>query len=464
MKIHLRAALICGAISLMLTGCDLPGVTQESDDDDDFFFTGSYAQTVADTPTENEYKWLVKPSIQAANIITSDLSKIDTNEEMNRSFLRASIIDINGKYGFIDYDGNLILEPSYDYYYICSCGEMILYNISETDDDKIETCSLDIYGELTYDASVHEDHSPEYFWDETNQKVYVRNHNETFAKEYTGDDTVVAENTNVIDIGDGNYSIPASANAFYGLVKNNKVIMDFDYDDYYSPAFRKTSSTGIALKKDGKWGYVTTDGNEIVPFECDSILSAYYGNLAGESQNSHPYLFSDGYLPVSIGSECYYYDMEGNQVASDTVFEQARPVINGRAWVKCNGKWGIIQLGEIKNIKLPTQTTTTTKKAKKPKKTTTTKKDEDSSTTETTKKDTKTNNKTTAKSTSTKVTTKIQRTKPQTTAKTTPKTTTTAKPTTTTKAATTTKSTTTKKTTIKNNPQATQPQNTTAAN
>lgn len=451
MKIHLRAALLCGVVSLFITGCEYPGMTRESEEDD-FFFTGSYTQTVADTPTENEYKWLVKPSIQASNIITSDPSQIDTNDDMNRSFLDASIIYDNGKYGFIDYDGNLILEPAYDYYYICSCGEMILYNVLESDDNKIESCSLNIYGELSYDTAVHEDRSPEYFWDENTQKTYVRNRNENFAKEYIGNETVAAVNTNVIDVGDGNYSVPSNANSFYGLVKNNKVIMDFNYEDYFAPAFRKVNSTGIALKKDGKWGYVSAEGNEVIPFECNDVLSAYYGNLAGESENSHPYLFSGGYVPVSIGSEYYYYDMEGNRVASDTAFEQARPVINGRAWVKCNGKWGVIQLGEIKEIKRLTSTTTKQKTAEKPKKTTTKKEDSssksddsDSSKSETTTKKTTASSKKT-----TKAAPKTQKAKPQNTAKqttkatttkptTTPKATTTPKPTTTPRATTTTK-------------------------
>lgn len=465
MNFHLKAAALCGAVSLLLTGCELPGTAHENEEDD-FFFTGSYTQATSDAPIENEYKWLVKPSIQASNIITSDLSQIDTNDDMNRSFLDASIIYDNGKYGFIDYDGNLILEPSYDYYYICSCGEMILYNMSGDEDNTIESCSLNIYGELSYDATVHEDRSPEYFWDESSQKVYVRNRNEMFAKEYTGSEAVAAANTNVIDIGDGNFSVPSNANSFYGLVKDNKVIMDFDYDNYFAPAFRKANSTGIALKKDGKWGYVSADGNEVIPFECNDVLSAYYGNLAGESGNSHPYLFSGGYVPVSIGSEYYYYDMEGNRVASDTTFEQARPVINGRAWVKCNGKWGVIQLGEIKDIKRLTSTTTKQKTAKKPKKTTPKKRDSssksddsDSSKSETTTKKTTASSKKTTKAAS-----QTKKAKPQNTAKRTTKATT-AKPTTTTKATTTAKATTTKKaTTAKTTAANTHAQNTTASN
>lgn len=356
MKINLKAIMCCGLLSLFLTGCNIPGITKNNDDDD-YFLTGTYNNQGDNNSEVTEIKWLKKPSIQASNIITSDLSQINTEDKINRSFLDISIIYNNGKYGFIDFEGNLILSPSYDYYYICSCGEMILYN--KNNDQISETCSIDNDGQITYNTYFHEDNSPEYFWDDSTKKLYVRHKNETFAKEYTESEPIIAQNSSVTKIDYNSYSIAATANPYYALIKNNKIILDFNYEDFYAPPFRNPNSTAIALKKDGKWGYVSSDGDEIIPFECSDILSSFNGSISGDYEKNHPYLFSDGFVPVCINSEFYYYDLEGNRVTNGDSYEQARPVINGKAWVKCNGKWGVIQLGEIKEIKRTTTTTTT---------------------------------------------------------------------------------------------------------
>lgn len=387
MQAHMKRRL-CSVIigTMLLSGCSLFG-TSQSDDDDCFLTGGSYADNQV-VSSKNEYQWLLKPSIQAANIISSDLGYVNTDDEVNRSFVQTSIIYNNGKYGFINYDGSIILEPSYDYYYICNCGQMILYNMS--DEEISEICTLDKQGQIVYDTYIHEDDAPEYFWDETTQKTYVKKKNEDYAREYTENGIVVAAKTTVTMIEYNSYSIPALTNPVYGVVKDNKMLTDFEYEDYYAPPFRSVKSTAIALKKNGKWGYISEDGSEIIPFECDDILSSYNGSINNISDKSHPYLFSDGFVPVCIDSSYCYYNMSGECVVSHGEFEQARPVVNGKAWVKCNGKWGVIQLGEVKEITLYTTTTLST----------TTKSLESSSTSKTSTTSTKTTSKTTSKSAS----------------------------------------------------------------
>ena len=92
---------------------------------------------------------------------------------------------------------------------------------------------------------------------------------------------------------------------------------------------------------------MSSSGKEIIPFKCDGILSSYSGSLIDDAESIHPYLFTEEFVPVSIGSTYGYYNIDGECVVSPGEFEQARPVHNGRAWVRKNGMWGIIQLGEI---------------------------------------------------------------------------------------------------------------------
>ena len=67
----------------------------------------------------------------------------------------------------------------------------------------------------------------------------------------------------------------------------------------------------------------------------------------GTSAN-YPFLASD-YIPVKIDGKCGYYDTSGNEVIPCGTFEDVRPVHNHLAWVKKDGKWGVIELKELEN-------------------------------------------------------------------------------------------------------------------
>ena len=390
--ICIKSIVLSVTSALLLTSCNIPGITEQEEADDDFFVYNSNSDSSV-TVEKDDYKWLKEPSIKAANIITPDASQMNTKNKFDHAFLNGSIIFNNSKYGFIDYDGNILLEPSYDNYYFCSCGQMILF---DKQDGKItRSCALNVDGTVDTNVLMHDFEYSEYFWDESKSKAYVKHSSKSFANEYTDDNAVVVMRTPVEQIDNSNYSIPVSSNSQYGLLKDGKIKTELVYEDYYVPAYRKIKSTAVAFKKNGKWGYVNEEGNEIIPFECSDVFSAFNGNLSEEKP--HPYLFSYGYVPVCIDSKYCYYDMEGNKVASTVDFEQARPVINGRAWVKQSGKWGVIKLGEIKDYGEVTATTTEQTYRTYPKYTSNKNKTKTSTTTTTTKKVDKTTKKTTTK-------------------------------------------------------------------
>lgn len=155
-------------------------------------------------------------------------------------------------------------------------------------------------------------------------------------------------------------------------------------------------------------------GKIIIPFSCNDILSSDCGEIIDFNDKLHPYLFSDGYLPVSNRFRVIVIMILTElQLIPTGEFEQARPVHNGKAWVRQNGNWGIIQIGEIiedeppKTTKKKTSKTTTKKTTKKEK--------------TTTKKKTSVTKKTTKKTVTKKKTQKITTTaKPLTTKKTKP--------------------------------------------
>lgn len=351
----------CAVIGMtMFAGCDIPGMNK-NDDDEDIINYESQAENNA-----KSYSWLLEPTVSADNIISFDGSQINPNADNALSaYASYSVIRNNGIYGLIDYNGTVIAEPTYEDYYTSATGEVTLVNIKNQQAQEYDFCTVDSSNQVVKYAKVPEDNSPKYYWCSAENKIYVKNKNADTGKVYTGKKAVVVSEA-VVSKSDkkDEFDITPSGNGYFGLAKNNKLILDMNYKDYYAPAYKGAGATAIAFQNaDDKWGYVASDGHTIIDFIMEGDLNAYNGMFLDDPTKSHPYLFTGKYVPVLTSSASYgYYDIDGNCVVAPGEFEQARPVHNGRAWVRKNGLWGIIQLGEI--TKAPetqkTKKTTTT--------------------------------------------------------------------------------------------------------
>lgn len=350
-------AVVAGA---MLTGCAMPW---ENGADDDVA-PGGYSYT-ADSNSEQKqaYRWLIEPTINADNIISFDGSQVDPNNEKNTAYANYSVIRQSGKYGIIDYSGNMVVPAEYDDYYTCWCGEVTLFNIINEKNDEYEYCSIDSSNQVVYYAAEHHDSSPKYYWNSNEEKIYVKDADEEQGEEYTGKKAVVVCEADVKKSDNGFYDISPVSEPLYGLAKKDKLILDMQYTDFYAPAYKGAGLTCIAFENDeGKWGYVGSDGKTIIDFKCDGDMSAYCGKVIDDEMAVHPYLFTDDYLPVSINSSYGYYDIDGNCIVKPGEFDQARPAHNGKAWVMKSGKWGVIAFGDapVEEDSSEEETTTTT--------------------------------------------------------------------------------------------------------
>lgn len=350
-------AVVAGA---MLTGCAMPW---EKGADDDVA-PGGYSY-MADSNSEQKqaYRWLIEPTINADNIISFDGSQVDPNNEKNTAYANYSVIRQNGKYGIIDYSGNMVVPAEYDDYYTCWCGEVTLFNIINEKNDEYEYCSIDSSNQVVYYAAEHHDSSPRYYWNSNEEKIYVKDADEEQGEEYTGKKAVVVCEADVKKSDNGFYDISPVSEPLYGLAKKDKLILDMQYTDFYAPAYKGAGLTCIAFENDeGKWGYIGSDGKTIIDFKCDGDMSAYCGKVIDDEMAVHPYLFTDDYLPVSIDSSYGYYDIDGNCIVKPGEFDQARPAHNGKAWVMKSGKWGVIAFGDapVEEDSSEEETTTTT--------------------------------------------------------------------------------------------------------
>lgn len=339
--------IFCLALSLtlttaMLTACSLNGNSNAAEDT---FNNSAYMDT--SSTAEIKYSWAVNPKITADNIISFDGSQIRKSHTCS-AYEKYSIYQLNGKYGLIDYSGNVVVDAAYDEFYVCGCGTINLMNVIDEKAKQYEYCSIDDYNNVVKYSCGHDYRLPDYYWDKSTNKVYLKYRNEDFGTEYDGTKVVVCCEATVESQNDGKFTITPTQNHLYGLAKKDKLVTELKYKNFYAPVFRGVNETAVAFEDDNnKWGYVNLDGKVLIDFKFDGDSSSYCGIKADNADSIHPYLFSDGYVVVlNDNYEYQYYDTDGKCVVPANEFEQARPVNNGKAWVRKDGKWGVIKLGD----------------------------------------------------------------------------------------------------------------------
>ena len=343
----LRSTVAAAVTAAVLTGCTVPGTNTRGGKSNEM--TDSYSFTPNEAAeSESVYSWLIQPSIQADNIISFDASRIDPDTADNKSYMNYSIVRQNGKYGLIDYAGNFIIKPAYDDYYVCSCGEVVLVNIIDERKKEYEYCTVDADKKISDKPKHTEDESKVYYWDIQSEKVFEGKRGTNVVTEYSSKKTVPVTEANVSLDDYGGYEVSVPDGAMCGLAQDGALITELIYDAYYAPSYKGLGTTLCAFRDtNGKWGYLDKDANVVIDFICDGDPNAYNGFLTDDQNLIHPYLFCDEYIPVYKDGYYSYYSYDGEQVVRAGEFAQARPINNGRAWVKQGDYWGVVQMGEI---------------------------------------------------------------------------------------------------------------------
>ena len=293
-----------------------------------------------------EFEWYLEPSVEAEDINEVQQIRYGVNYGY---FIESdySLIKQNEKYGIIDIDGNIIVNPSY----ANAGGELRSHIVLQNDEDGIVFCTK--HKVITNKAGNYCDkcnvlsttyYASDYIYDtKLNILSSVDGGKHSYTEHYinggqngrgimTLNDAVTARAAVFPD----NYTkqdATAQCINSYGVVKNNKVLLDFEYNNAVS-----YKNNIAALSKNGKWGYVDSEGEIILDFIYDGDFNTFEDNVA--------YLPSDGYIAVNTKNKGGYYDTEGNEIIPVGTFEDVRPVYNGKAWVKDKktGLWGVISL------------------------------------------------------------------------------------------------------------------------
>lgn len=352
----LSVLTVCTAI-IAMGGCNL---MNNQSDEDDIEIPKVNLSSQEDSKAENlPYKWLIEPTVDADNIIVFDGGQVNPDKVENTAYKKCVVYKDDGKYGFMDYKGNKIVQAEYDDYFFCWCGEIVLFNreIDENSKEKYtKTCTLTDSLQPVSRFTQHENDQTRYYYSEEKNEVYAVNADGSNPQKYTDKKAVVVQSANITfeereQDGEKKEVVAKidSVSNIYGIYKEGKLVAPIEYADAYCPAFKSAGSTGICLKKDGKWGYLTINGDVLIDFNCDGVASSYNGSLMDNDIDLHPYLFNGEFVPIVRDGRAGYYNSRGEEVVPIGEFEQARPIYNGRGWVKKDGRWGVINLGELKD-------------------------------------------------------------------------------------------------------------------
>ncbi len=283
-------------LALVITGCAAGSPEPETD-------------TKTELHTENLNagfgEWIIRPIYS--------FTKIEPFEE-RRSVAKAGQFDAiplnmvtdSAGTGAIDYSGKIIIPTSKNVTTYCeSCNVLIdsahenAYNLDGTAAAKPTHVNwAPYYDTVSKQAFIASEGSISYDVNHSILLQRVENLKETKVK-----------GVFTFDLIDG-----------YVFFDGQKTVSDTVYTDILGV------SENIAAVKNGKWGFVTVDADTVTPFEFDAVY-----NFTGE------------YAPVCKSGSWGFINKTGEFVINP-IYQYATPIYDGKAWVKYQGKWGVISL------------------------------------------------------------------------------------------------------------------------
>ena len=307
---HIRNLLcfvICAATVLLFASCGKKGEAEPSGSE----------QSPETTQVNYTEKWVVEPSIEADKIYSLPLCSFNEDtKHYDVTFGSAYIIEKDGKLGFIDSNGKIIIEPKYDTVETCTCTEGYIATVES--DGYTQTYNINLSFEELWSRS-HKCEGFDGFTYEWNQQ---ENKAQSVRDGYKTRDAVMPE------------AVKDSQSGKYALALPGKLSGDYSYD-----AAGVFTGGVIALSKGGKWGYLDYSGKTVIPFDYDAPEG--YGAL-GITDTA--YEASEGYVTVLKGGEYGIFRTDGEQIVPCR-YKCLTTVCDGRVFaLSDNGLWGILEI------------------------------------------------------------------------------------------------------------------------
>lgn len=304
---------------------------------DDASFPSSFpygGETEATSASGAAYEWVLQPQIDADDI--QPLSLCDGMAYTSSHDQSAMVYWKDGKAGIIDYAGQLLVSAAYDGAVSLSEGERG-YVVKQGDAFFLYEggdCVFIDYNDL---GLAEGDYTGFAYWSEVNQLCVQLS--------YDSSDIEPVSQTSIVRADwwlDGSMY---RAEGGYGLADADTLFVAptmLDAVDYTAIP-EDPQNDAFALFDGETWTYYDTDGKVIIS-GCEPgwrQIEDVYRFVPLDTLR--PFHFSEGLLCVGQDGAWGYCDHEGNMVVP-CVFEAARPVCNGLAWVRLDGLWGVIRI------------------------------------------------------------------------------------------------------------------------
>ena len=311
----------------------------------------------------SEYTWVVKPEIEADDIYylrDSNRREKSTNELQRQMKSKYAVIKKGDTYNLIDSNGKIKdlnealnafagqgnINRNFSVGKVTTMDGFYCLTASEGADDCIMNDQGKVMNCLDYDLT------------EVQGSYYYCNGlcNAMEGMEYLNDQGITRNLRKIETV----IPIKQSKNSYktngedadvwleknktkYALWKDDELITKFTYDECGSE-----NDGLIAVKRNGKWGYVNEKGKIIIPLKYDASWDKYYvdnSDLTG-AQKEYCYAASEGYVTLVKNNKWEMRTTDNKLVILPGIFEKILPVYDGKCWVKKDGKWGVIQLNE----------------------------------------------------------------------------------------------------------------------
>ena len=292
-----------------------------------------------------EYTWVIEPEIEADDITyihAGDSDNYSVNEREKQSATEYAIFVRDDLLGVIGSDGVIAADPEYiniDVFY----EGMYLMTRAEPKYEPSAGGIWDAYffnedtGKVTVVDGIGDsfDIGGMYYYCDGLRNVNESEEYQTLiGYQFSEPEAAIGvQKSDALFEGIGGYSDWLDGN--YAVYNDGELTTDFIYEECGAE-----SEGLLAAKMNGKWGYITADGTEVIPFEYDASWQRYEGNEVIFSC----YAASEGFIPLVKDGVWEMRNIKGDVVIPEGIFDAIRPVVNGKCWVQKDGKWGVIQI------------------------------------------------------------------------------------------------------------------------
>lgn len=276
-----------------------------------------------------------------------------------------AVIEKNGKYGIIDYDGELILPISYEGIYRGG-GYAYDFLVIEMDDDYWNNY-IDANGEIQRGYPDGGDVKPSAYWYKDSIIILNDGSGVMTLEEFINDGaygsyglkapglvfSLRAWNSDkLFPIQEiDSYTSYSSHGYVYHIephltsnqfafmdMETCELISDFVYEDIDN--YNGVSEGLLAVKQNGKWGFVNESGEAVIDFLYEPYeIITYYGDTT-----ESVYTAVNGYITVLKDGKWGLLDTQGN-IVLETAYDgisQVNP--DGLFWLEENGSWTLYKI------------------------------------------------------------------------------------------------------------------------